>query len=220
MGARYDIDWVAIERDYRIGQLTIREIGRQHKVAPSSITRRARKHRWTRDLSAEVRVRTRAALIAVATPKATLDATESNTDSRAYAETGVDAAVMTNVAVVRSHQSRCTKLGASVDRLQTRLDDTLAHHAEIVAEIEKAPAETRAERSAKHRALAAVRLEALVGIAQALAGTLAKLMPLERRAFNIDDERAPDDTDPLERLRRELSGTAIRPREDDTVQER
>ena len=48
MGRRYDIQWSSIEIDYRLLPLSIRALARKHGVAPSSISRRAKRRRWRR----------------------------------------------------------------------------------------------------------------------------------------------------------------------------
>lgn len=48
MGRRYDINWGLVEIDYRMLPLSIRALARKHGVAPSSITRRAKRRRWRR----------------------------------------------------------------------------------------------------------------------------------------------------------------------------
>jgi hypothetical protein len=55
---RTDIDWEAIQREYRAGIMSIREIATTHNIAPSLICRRAKKFpkQWKRDLSKRVRV--------------------------------------------------------------------------------------------------------------------------------------------------------------------
>jgi hypothetical protein len=51
-------DWDAIERAYRAGQLSIKELARQHKFSDS-----AKAKGWTRDLSDAVRTRVRESLV-------------------------------------------------------------------------------------------------------------------------------------------------------------
>ena len=65
-GRKDQIDWEAIERDYRIGQLSVREIARRHEVEASTITRKAKKETWARDYSEEVKAKTRAGLVELA----------------------------------------------------------------------------------------------------------------------------------------------------------
>ena len=56
-------DWDAIEREYRAGQLSIKELARQHKLSDTAIHKRAKAKGWTRDLSSAVRTRVRESLV-------------------------------------------------------------------------------------------------------------------------------------------------------------
>ena len=56
-------DWDAIERAYRAGQLSIKELARQHKLSDTAIHKRAKAKGWTRDLSGAVRTRVRESLV-------------------------------------------------------------------------------------------------------------------------------------------------------------
>ena len=55
--AKRSIDWEAVEREYRTGQLSIREIGKLFDVSHAGIGKRARQEGWTRDLMGQVRRR-------------------------------------------------------------------------------------------------------------------------------------------------------------------
>jgi hypothetical protein len=48
------IYWEAIGQEYRAGQLSVREIGRQHSVPESTIRTRAKAEGWKRDLAERV----------------------------------------------------------------------------------------------------------------------------------------------------------------------
>ena len=52
-------DWAAVERDYRTGCYTNRELGRRHNVSEGSIRNRATKEEWQKDLSEMIRQRVR-----------------------------------------------------------------------------------------------------------------------------------------------------------------
>jgi hypothetical protein len=52
------IDWDAIERDYRQGIKTLREMADAHNVSHVAITKHAKKFDWTRDLSAKIKAKT------------------------------------------------------------------------------------------------------------------------------------------------------------------
>jgi DNA-binding MurR/RpiR family transcriptional regulator len=49
------VDWEAIEKQYRAGVLTVREIARQGGVSHTAINKRAKDSGWPRDLTAKVR---------------------------------------------------------------------------------------------------------------------------------------------------------------------
>jgi hypothetical protein len=46
---RRDIDWGAIEQDYRAGFLSLRELAEKHDCAHSTIANYAGRHCWTRN---------------------------------------------------------------------------------------------------------------------------------------------------------------------------
>ena len=53
-GGRKQIDWEAIERDYRAGILTLRALAAQHGITEGAIRQKAKKEDWPRDLSAKI----------------------------------------------------------------------------------------------------------------------------------------------------------------------
>lgn len=53
--ARKVIDWEAIEREYRAGQISIREIAREHDISAPAIVKKAKIEGWDRDLSEKVK---------------------------------------------------------------------------------------------------------------------------------------------------------------------
>lgn len=50
-----EIDWDAIERDYRAGIKTIREIAAEHNITHGYVNKRAKQYDWGRDLSARIK---------------------------------------------------------------------------------------------------------------------------------------------------------------------
>ncbi|MGN2388185.1 hypothetical protein ACTACB_17615 [Pseudomonas syringae] len=57
MTAKATLDWEAIERAYRAGLLSAREIGTVHGVSHTAINKRAKSFNWSRDLKAKVQAR-------------------------------------------------------------------------------------------------------------------------------------------------------------------
>jgi len=54
MARRSDIDWESLQRDYRIGLLSIQMLSEKYSVNRVSISRKAKSESWTRDLSEQV----------------------------------------------------------------------------------------------------------------------------------------------------------------------
>ena len=149
---RKPIDWEAVEREYRAGQLSIREIARNAGCAKFSIERRAAKMEWTRDLTNAVRLETkRKVMIAVAKEVAA-----GHTPAIIEAASNRGAEVLTN----------------QIKRIQDQY--------ELIDSV---------NRKIKEEDLAGGGLEprdvgALINNCSA---ALARLIPLERQAFNITD---------------------------------
>jgi len=99
------IDWETIEKAYRIGQVSIREIARQHDIQASSITRRAKKGKWQRDHTDEIRQRTRATLL------------QRNKKNNKPTPEDIEIAVQTNVEIVRQHRKIIERTMAFANRL-------------------------------------------------------------------------------------------------------
>lgn len=183
-------DWEAIEREYRAGQLSVSEIGRQFSISHTAINKKAKAQGWTRSLAAKVK-------------QVVSDRLVSDGVSSANARETVELAAARAVDVVRSHRKDISRTRDVAARLVEELDMATAHRAEIAAEIEaftepgddaSEAAKSRAEkrRSAMHRA---VSLTARAGAMQSLAGAIKTIIQLERQAFSIqtdaDDEVVP-----------------------------
>jgi hypothetical protein len=56
-------DWESVERQYRIGDLSLREIGRQFDVTHAAIRKHAAKEGWTRDSGARIGTNAKAGLV-------------------------------------------------------------------------------------------------------------------------------------------------------------
>ncbi len=65
MARRNDIDWEAVERDYRAGLMTVAAVAKKHGVSESQVRAKAKSEGWTRDLSAAIDQRTKAKIAAI-----------------------------------------------------------------------------------------------------------------------------------------------------------
>jgi len=171
-------DWEAIEREYRAGQLSIREIARQHDCSDGAIRKRAKKCGWEQDLSKKVAEKVRNELV-----RSSVRTNNAETDKEI-----IDAAAATAVELVRSHRRDISKLSALEQKLIDELGDeenppTKLYIAQYQGKtVEKVVGITVTERASA---------------LQALAGVQHKRIQLERQAFNLDDagggERSHED---------------------------
>jgi hypothetical protein len=106
-------DWDAIEREYRAGQLSIRQIARQHGTRESTLRKRAQKQGWSRDLADVVRQRVQGDLMRSAHPMLSDDAI-------------VDYAAARGVEVVRQHRDHLGRMQRIASMLALQLEILLS----------------------------------------------------------------------------------------------
>lgn len=109
MARRSDIDWDAIERAFRLGTLSNKQLAEQFGVEPSTIGRREKKHGWVRDKRKDVEVATESLLIQAASGHANSNATPTQNEINVAAQTAAN--------VVLGHRTGLRRLGTLRDRL-------------------------------------------------------------------------------------------------------
>src|ERR1700722_7248426 len=152
MTERKSVDWEAIEREYRAGQLTIVEIGRQYGLSHTAINKRAKRDGWTRNLAGRVRDEVSARLVS--------EKVSSETERAA-----IEPAVARGVQVVREHRASIGRGQRLVSALFGELEEASENRDEIEAAIEE---ETEDDDKGKGRAMM-LRAGALPGAARAVA---------------------------------------------------
>lgn len=174
-----EIDWEAVEREYRAGQLSVSEVGRQYGVSHTAINKRAKKEGWTRDLTEKVRKEVSARLV-------------SPEVSEANARQAVETAAVRGVALVRSHQASLGRANRIAEKLMSELETGTEHNEAIEAEIW---AETATDTNTQRRnsMMKAVSLQSRAATLRELSQALKNLIPLERQAFNLDATAGSDD---------------------------
>lgn len=163
------IDWEAIEREYRAGQLSLREIGRIHGVTDTAIRKKAKLEGWARDLTDQVRATVRAKLVRE-------DSSQSGSQDGSHPERAndrdiVDEMAARGVEVVRSHRRSLAQLNAIGDILATRLSQILD------GVTPEGPCMSEKESPSD--------------VLEKLSRTRQRSILLERQAFNLDN--LPDD---------------------------
>lgn len=190
-------DWEAIERTYRAGKLSIREIAKEHGVSDTAIRKKATEREWSRDLTARVNEQARVALVRNAVRSANPEAEQEI----------VNDAADVIVTVVRSHRKRITRQTQLVDLLTAQLITAATDREDLEEAIEE---ETANDKSGERRArmMKAVSLSTHASTAVNLSNALKTLVGLERQAFNIKDE-SENRADALTGLLGALGGNVI-----------
>lgn len=150
------IDWEAIEREYRAGQLSVREIARRYEVSEGAIRKRAKADRWERALADKVRGAVREKLVRA-------DGTQAQ---RASDKDVLEGAATRGFEVVTSHRKDLTQLHG----LKRVLMDRLAQVLQGVTPEGPCMGEK----------------ESPGDLLEKLSRVTTRLIPLERQAHNLD----------------------------------
>lgn len=171
-------DWEAIERDYRTGRFTFRELEAKYGPNNATISRRAKKDGWAPDLTIAVRQATNAALMQQIVQQE-CSAAQQN------ASTAVLAAAEVNKQVILGHRKHAaTTMGLVLDLMEElRLLGSAKEDLERLAEI--VGGEDPEEMLRVVRKVTSIHAKA--STIKTLTDALEKLIRLERLAFGIDD---------------------------------
>lgn len=187
--SRRQHDWQAIERDYRTGRYTLRELERKHGAPFATIGQRAKREGWTQDLRDAVKAATSAKLIE------SLVTQESHAATQATVAT-VQAAAEQNTQVIFGHRAKARVAADVTMQLLAELQATaqLAEHADklvhILAGDEPDAIDLKAARGVVERALS---LNGRASTVKQLCDALRIVVGIERTAFGLDEE-APSTT--------------------------
>ena len=199
MARRSDIDWEAIEADYRAGALSERKVAEKHGVSYSTLRGKIKAEGWTRDLSRMVEHATKAAMIEKAKKDAERAAQSAQAEQSAQgigAEigarcadkviSGVQATANQRVAVLTRHQEAAragADLAASIINELVQVSNQKADLEALAAAIEKGDNDVAA---------AEIRKMTSVGSRAATLKTaieaLGKAIDKEREAHGIKPE--------------------------------
>ncbi|MDP2821401.1 MAG: hypothetical protein Q8O52_01800 [Sulfuritalea sp.] len=192
-----DKDPEALERAYRLGLMTMREMRDAFGVATSTILRRAKKGGWTRDLSEQVKLETKARVSAAAVEAAHKTLTERLQDDA----TAVQIHAMSNAAMIAEHEGDGTKSR----KFFSGVIDLVTEQMNSAPSIEKLVAMAEANDPLAVPALRKVlSIPSYVDSAKKAIDGIARAIEIECRARNLDD--APLDTDPITVIERRIIG--------------
>jgi hypothetical protein len=190
--ARQRVDWPAVERDFRTGAFTLRELASKYGCSHVAIGKHARQHSWLQDLTEAVRAATNASVIAST-------AARVEVAKQAIQVTGtILAAAEVNRTVILGHRADIHEARNLVFSLLAELrnsamtDDEKDRLVDLLAGPDGAPDDVSAARRLVTKALGTATR---IGGVKALADAIVKLQIAERKAFGLDaDEERPKGT--------------------------
>lgn len=170
-------DWESIERDYRAGVLSIREVAKIQGVTDGAIRKKAKAEGWERDLTDKVNAKVKSELVRTEVRSANV-----RTDREI-----VEHAAATVVEVVRSHRRGISSAQNIVGLLMAQLTDVAGKRDEfeVAIDIETAEDKTTQRRT---QLMKAISIPSHASTVRDLSTAMKNLVGLERQAFNIANE--------------------------------
>lgn len=178
--ARRRVDWDAVERDYRTGKFTQRELADKYGVVHGAIGKQARAGAWEKDLTAEIRQATNARLVSE------LVSSEVAKSSQEVAKT-VLVAAEANAQVILGHRTGLKRITSIKETLLNQIEQAAQNLPDLaeVIELVRSPDENGQDR-ANDALKKALSRTALVDDLKKLAEVDERVRKGEREAFNID----------------------------------
>lgn len=176
------LDWESVERDYRAGVKTLRQIAEENGITHGAINKRAKRDGWERDLSAKIAAKAEALVSNKAVSRSVSSANES-VIVEANAHAIADAILHQRKDVSRS-RAIVQKLFAELEAQGDGLED-LAMLAEAL--------QSGDEEKLSQIARKVIAFPSRVDSAKKLADSLRVLVELERKVLRIKDDSSADD---------------------------
>ena len=121
-----DIDYEGIEKDYRAGFLTIRQIADKYGVNKSTVVSQSKKHGWERDLTEAIKARAKAKL-AVIDINETIDENVHNAVQKSVQaqKNALESAADAVAGIVLKHRKAFAEDLARAKKIEAKLDEML-----------------------------------------------------------------------------------------------
>ena len=202
--SRKQIDWEALEVQYRAGIRSLKNIGAEFGVSDAAIVKRAKRDSWVRDLNAKI--------MAKADAKVSASLVSAPVSARTkILERDVIEAGATQVAEVKlSHRKdihRARRLtNALLDELEQSTDPATLSMLRDLGEFMANPDEKTGRDRLNEIYQAVIGLPERSKTLKVLAESLQKLVDMERTAFNMDKDTSKE-ADPLAALLTRIAGS-------------
>lgn len=115
--SKTSVDWEKVEREYRAGLLSLREIGEGNGCSHVAVSKRAKADGWVRDLKAKIEAKA-AALVNRAEVTKSVNA-EAAVNERQMIEAGAEAILRVKLG----HRTRINRHAELIDRMQEELEE-------------------------------------------------------------------------------------------------
>lgn len=182
------VDWEAVEREYRLGVRSLREIGQQYGLSEGGIRKRAKRDGWDRDLSAKVAARAETLVRKEAVRN------EARSTQAANERELVEASAEALKDVLLGHRADIKKAREVVKNLLRRLEGvTNAEEMDIQSLI---LAVGQNDPAAANGLAKVLSMPNMVQSVKGLTDALKNVIGLERQAFGLKDgesDRPPGD---------------------------
>jgi len=175
---RQRVDWDAVERDYRTGKFTLRELEAKHGVSFAQISRKSKEQAWEKDLRGEIKLATDAALLR-----------DSVTNAQKNVTDVVLVAAEVNTQVILGHRKGLQEITQVRNLLLSQVAQAAAQLPELseVIEMLRQPNDMGIDK-ANDMMRKAMQRTALVDDLKKLAEVDEKVRKGEREAFGIGGE--------------------------------
>ncbi|RYF55880.1 MAG: hypothetical protein EOO27_19865 [Comamonadaceae bacterium] len=178
------MDWEAIERDYRAGFKTLRQLGDEHSISHAAIAKRAKRDDWSRDLEAQIK--SRADSLVTKSMVTSAVTTETRVSDKELIEANAQALVHVRLSHRRDiHRSR-SLLMRLMDELELQVGPQNVALLEELGELLRKPDENGNDKLNDLYQ----KIMSLPGRAKTMKDmgeTLRVLVGLERQAFGLVD---------------------------------
>ena len=174
-----NVDWEAIEKEYRAGIRSVRDIGAEHGVSHVGINKRAKREGWVRNLAAKIRAKAESLVTRdVVTSSVTMETEREIIGGNENMQANV---IRTNRKDITRYRSLCEKLLQEIE-LQTGEILTFEQLGELMYAPNDKGVDKRNELYVKTISTAS-RIDSV----KKMVDTLKTLIGLERQAFGLSD---------------------------------
>ena len=195
--ARKKIDWESIEKDYRAGIKTHREIAEAHGCSHGAVQKRAKKYAWTRDLTGKIKEAAKNIVAKEEVAKKVAKKDEIAERDIVEANANLQASVMRGQR--KSVQKSCDLVGKLLAELDGVTDS--GDLVELLGEAMRSDASVDKMNDAYRKI---VSLPGRIDAMKKLSDSMKTMVGLERQVFGLDDIE-PGDNEAKEVCPQEMS---------------